>query len=40
MVVVVFRFTHRPDLPTSEYEETATRMVELVSSIPGFLGMD
>jgi heme-degrading monooxygenase HmoA len=40
MVVVVFRITHRPDLPASEYEETATRMVELVSSMPGFLGMD
>lgn len=40
MVVVVFRITHRPDLPTLEYEETAERMVELVSSMPGFLGMD
>lgn len=40
MVVVVFRITHRPDLPESEYEETGTRMVELVSSMPGFLGMD
>jgi heme-degrading monooxygenase HmoA len=40
MVVVVFSITHRPDLPVAEYEETATRMVEIVSSIPGFLGMD
>lgn len=40
MVVVVFRITHRPDLPEKEYEETATSMVELVSSMPGFLGMD
>jgi len=40
MVVVVFRITHRTDLPISEYEETAGRMVELVSSMPGFLGMD
>lgn len=40
MVVVVFRITHRPDVPTSEYEVTGARMVELVSAIPGFLGMD
>src|SRR3954470_5150273 len=40
MVVVVFTITHRPDLPVSEYEETAARMVEIVSSIPGFLGME
>ena len=40
MVVVVFKITHRPDLPVSEYEATATRMLELVSSIEGFLGMD
>jgi heme-degrading monooxygenase HmoA len=40
MVVVVFKITHRPDLPLADYEETATRMVELVSSMHGFLGMD
>jgi heme-degrading monooxygenase HmoA len=40
MVVVVFRITHRPDLPVAEYEDVGARMVELVSSIPGFLGMD
>src|SRR5207247_5572634 len=40
VVVVVFRITLRPDLPTSEYEEAGARMVELVSEMPGFLGMD
>jgi heme-degrading monooxygenase HmoA len=40
MVVVVFKITHRPDLPLADYGETATRMVELVSAMPGFLGMD
>jgi heme-degrading monooxygenase HmoA len=40
MVVVVFKITHRPDLPVAEYEETATRMLELVSGMPGFLDMD
>jgi heme-degrading monooxygenase HmoA len=40
MVVVVFTITLRPDAPTSEYEEAAGRMVELVSGMPGFAGMD
>lgn len=40
MVVVVFKITLRPDVPTSEYESTGNRMVELVSGMPGFLGMD
>ncbi len=40
MIVVVFRITLRPDLPAAEYEETGTRMVEIVSAMPGFLGMD
>ena len=40
MVVVVFSITLRPDLERSRYEETGTRMVELVSQMPGFLGMD
>jgi heme-degrading monooxygenase HmoA len=40
MVVVVFRITLRPDIDVSEYEETGTRMMELVSQMPGFLGVD
>lgn len=40
MVVVVFRITLRPDLDVSDYEATGARMVELVSQVPGFLGMD
>jgi heme-degrading monooxygenase HmoA len=40
MVVVVFSIKLRPDLPASEYEETGTRMGELASTMPGFLGMD
>ena len=40
MVIVVFVITHRPDIPVSEYEETGNRMVELVSAMPGFLGME
>lgn len=40
MVIVVFKITLRPDLPVSEYEEAGARMVELVSQMPGFLGMD
>ncbi|HEY7538263.1 MAG TPA: antibiotic biosynthesis monooxygenase [Gaiellaceae bacterium] len=40
MVVVVFTITLRDDLPTDEYEQTGARMVELVSALPGFLGMD
>jgi heme-degrading monooxygenase HmoA len=40
MVVVVFKIQHRPDLPVAEYEEAAARMLELVSQMPGFLGMD
>ena len=40
MVVVVFKITLRPDLAVSDYEATGTRMVELVSQMPGFLGMD
>jgi heme-degrading monooxygenase HmoA len=39
-VVVVFTITLRPDLSVSEYEKTGARMVELVSGMPGFLGMD
>src|SRR5687768_9054546 len=40
MVVVVFKITHRPDLPVAEYEKTGARMVELVSGMPGFVDMD
>jgi heme-degrading monooxygenase HmoA len=40
MVVVVFSIKLRPDLPISEYEETATQMAELAATMPGFIGMD
>ena len=40
MIVVVFRITHRGDLPTVEYEKVGARMGELVGAMPGFLGMD
>src|ERR687895_517509 len=40
MVVVVFKITHRADLPVAEYEEVGARMVELVSAMPGFVDMD
>jgi heme-degrading monooxygenase HmoA len=40
LVIVVFKITHRPDLPRAEYEEVGARMVELVSAMPGFIGMD
>jgi heme-degrading monooxygenase HmoA len=40
MVVVVFRIALRADLDVAAYESLATRMVELVSSSPGFVGMD
>jgi heme-degrading monooxygenase HmoA len=39
-MVVVFTITLREGLPAEEYEETGARMVELVSAMPGFLGMD
>lgn len=40
MVIVVFKITHRADLPVDEYEAMGARMLELVSEMPGFLGMD
>ena len=40
MVVVVFKIQHRADMPVAEYEEAGARMLELVSQMPGFLGMD
>jgi heme-degrading monooxygenase HmoA len=39
-VVVVFTITPRADVPVEEYEATSARMAELVSAMPGFLGMD
>jgi heme-degrading monooxygenase HmoA len=40
MIVVVFKITHRTDMPVAEYEQTGARMLELVSEMPGFLGLD
>jgi heme-degrading monooxygenase HmoA len=40
VVVVVFTITPRDDAPVDEYAETSAKMVELVSAMPGFLGMD
>ena len=40
MVVVVFRITYREDLPLEEYEQVGKRMIELVTAMPGFVGMD
>lgn len=40
MVVVVFRITLRRDCDEADYAATGERMVERVSSMPGFLGMD
>jgi heme-degrading monooxygenase HmoA len=39
-IVVVFTITPREDVPIEEYEATSARMAELVSAMPGFLGMD
>jgi hypothetical protein len=39
-VVVVFTITPREDVPVADYEATSARMVELVSAMPGFIGMD
>jgi heme-degrading monooxygenase HmoA len=39
-VIVVFTITPRADVPVEEYEATSAQMVELVSAMPGFLGMD
>ena len=38
-VVVVFTITPRADIPVEEYEATSAKMVELVSAMPGFVGM-
>lgn len=40
VVVVVFTITPRADVDVAEYEKTSAEMVELVSAMPGFLGMD
>jgi heme-degrading monooxygenase HmoA len=40
MVIVVFTITPRPDIPVAEYEQTAARMTEIVTGMPGFVGMD
>jgi heme-degrading monooxygenase HmoA len=40
IVVVVFRITLRPDLDVDDYTAVGERMVELVSQMPGFVGMD
>src|SRR5438874_6043807 len=40
MVVVVFKIQHRPELPVAEYDKAGARMLDLVSQMPGFLGMD
>ena len=40
MVIVVFAITLRPGLDVAEYEQVGARMAEVVSAIPGFLGMD
>ena len=40
MVVVVFRIKHRADLDVAAYEAMAERMVEIVTAMPGFAGMD
>jgi len=39
-VVVVFTITPRADVAVEKYEATSARMAELVSAMPGFLGMD
>lgn len=39
-VIVVFTITPRDDVPVAEYEATSAKMAELVSAMPGFLGMD
>jgi heme-degrading monooxygenase HmoA len=40
MVVVIFKIVLRSDLDAAAYEAEASRMVELVSAMPGFVGMD
>jgi heme-degrading monooxygenase HmoA len=40
MVIVVFTIKLRPELAVDEYEQAGARMVELVSGMPGFLGME
>jgi heme-degrading monooxygenase HmoA len=40
MVTVQFKITPREDVDQAEYERTFSRMLELVSQMPGFLGID
>jgi heme-degrading monooxygenase HmoA len=40
MVVVLFHINVRADADKAEYERASERMVELVSSMPGFLGVE
>jgi heme-degrading monooxygenase HmoA len=40
MVVVLFHIKTRPDVDQNEYQRTFERMMELVSAMPGFQGLD
>jgi len=40
MVVVLFHIKTRPDIDQDEYQRTFERMMELVSAMPGFQGLD
>ena len=40
MVTVQFKITPREDVDQAEFERTFSRMLELVSQMPGFLGID
>jgi heme-degrading monooxygenase HmoA len=40
MVLVTFRVTVREDLDQEAFHETAARMMELVSRLPGFKGIE
>ena len=40
MFTVQFKITPRENVDQAEYERTFQRMLELVSQMPGFLGMD
>jgi heme-degrading monooxygenase HmoA len=40
MVVVLFHIKVREDADVAEYERTSERMIDLVSAMPGFLGLE
>ena len=40
MEIVLFKIRTRPDLDAEEYQRTFERMLELVSAIPGFAGIE